>query len=113
MFPTKILEVDVDETIANIPRLVGAFWSNITFKNATDIAYLPMMADLKYVKQLFQKMEMNYKICRADQARYDIAFCLREKAATTGRDSDVFKDVLYMMGAFLLKRTSSEPLANS
>lgn len=59
MFPTKLLEVDVDETMHTFPGCLTFFGLTSPFKKATEIAYLPIipappnadvvMAALKYV----------------------------------------------------------------
>ena len=114
MFPTKLLEADVDDTMSMFPGWFTFFSLTSCFQSATDISYLPIipeppnadvvMAGLRYLSQLTSKMNMKYTICTADQAIYDIAYGLRERDSLAGRNGDVFDNMILMMGAFHIEK---------
>lgn len=104
MCPTKLLKIEIDD----FPGW-SVFFSKLSpVVNATQIGYGPMIPSsptdasvvhtgIEYVVKLSRKFGMSNPIVTADQAIYDIAFGLRNKAQP---DDPVYTRLILILGAF-------------
>ena len=104
--PTKILDLEIDQC----PNW-NTFFTKLSPKMpATIIEYGPMIPSsptdpsvvhqgLQYAVELATKIGMKYTVVTADQALYEIAYGLREKAPP---DDETYKNLILMLGQFHL-----------